>query len=235
MYVGRSGVASLGGSCTVCLSEYYWFLNKSQSLKRVKQKIRHRGISVCLQLQPQRNRIRVPLSEASYFIAHVRRIWSLVSIVLGPSLDLWRICTRRPCTSKQIDTRHSSWLMLFRKYFPIKGQEARLYMACVAGIVLPVSMSIYAWTASPNIPWIVPLIALTVRWFLSSVWSSCFDGFTGIYVWRLYNIPGFIFVSCRLVCVSPHPSCKCLMDKPSYGPYTSSAQAGQSLARKSAL
>jgi hypothetical protein len=44
----------------------------------------------------------------------------------------------------------------------MKGQEARLYMACVAAVVLPVSMFIYAWTASPNIPWIVPLIGLTV-------------------------------------------------------------------------
>lgn len=53
--------------------------------------------------------------------------------------------------------------MLSRKHFPIKGQEARLYMPCVAAVVLPVSMFIYAWTASPNIPWIAPLIGLTVR------------------------------------------------------------------------
>lgn len=50
---------------------------------------------------------------------------------------------------------------LYRKYFPIKGQEARLYMPCAAAVVLPISMFIYAWTASPNIPWIVPLIGLT--------------------------------------------------------------------------
>lgn len=36
-------------------------------------------------------------------------------------------------------------------------------MPCVAAVVLPVSMFIYAWTASPNIPWIAPLIGLTVR------------------------------------------------------------------------
>jgi hypothetical protein len=207
MFVDRSGVASLGGSCTVCSSECYWLLNRSRVLKRVTQKIRHRWISVCLQLQRQWNRLRIPLSEESYFMAHLHRIWSPVPTVLEPSLGLWRICTRRPCTGKKVDTRHSSWLMLFRKYFPRKAQEARLYMACVAAIVLPVSMFIYAWTASPNIPWIVPLIALTVRWFLS-IWSCHFDGLTGIYVWRLYNIPGFIFVSCRLVCVSPYLSYK---------------------------
>ncbi|KAG2140822.1 MFS general substrate transporter [Suillus cothurnatus] len=56
---------------------------------------------------------------------------------------------------------------LYRKNFPMKGQEARLYMACVAAVVLPVSMFIYAWTASSNIPWIAPLIGLTA--FMSGV------------------------------------------------------------------
>ncbi|KAG1730303.1 MFS general substrate transporter, partial [Suillus lakei] len=86
---------------------------------------------------------------------------------------------------------------LYRKYFPTKGQEARLYMACVAAIVLPVSMFIYAWTSSPNIPWIVPLIALTA--FMS-----------GVFV--IFQVSFLYLADC-------------------YGPYTSSAQAGQSLAR----
>ncbi|KAG2039237.1 MFS general substrate transporter [Suillus americanus] len=86
---------------------------------------------------------------------------------------------------------------LYKKYFSIKGQEARLYMACVAAIVLPVSMFIYAWTASPNIPWIVPLIALTA--FMS-----------GVFV--IFQVSFLYLADC-------------------YGPYTSSAQAGQSLAR----
>jgi hypothetical protein len=126
--------------------------------------------------------------------------------------------------------------MLSRKHFPMKGQEARLYMACVAAVVLPVSMFIYAWTASPNIPWIAPLIGLTVRHrHVISHNVQFLIIFTGIYVWRLHNISSFIFVSRRLVCVSPRLSCKCLMYKPSYGPYASSAQAGSSLARESAL
>ncbi|KAG1807051.1 major facilitator superfamily domain-containing protein [Suillus subaureus] len=86
---------------------------------------------------------------------------------------------------------------LYRKYFPTKGQEARLYMPCVAAVVLPISMLIYAWTASPNIPWIAPLIGLTA--FMSGV----------LVIFQV--------------------SCLYLAD--CYGPYTSSAQAGQSLAR----
>ncbi|KAG1734007.1 major facilitator superfamily domain-containing protein [Suillus lakei] len=86
---------------------------------------------------------------------------------------------------------------LYRKYFPTKCQEARLYMACVAAIVLPVSMFIYAWTASPNIPWIAPLIGLTA--FMS-----------GTLV--IYQISFLYLADC-------------------YGPYASSAQAGQGLAR----
>ncbi|KAG2159177.1 major facilitator superfamily domain-containing protein [Suillus bovinus] len=86
---------------------------------------------------------------------------------------------------------------LYKKYFLTKGQEARLYMACVAAIVLPASMFIYAWTASPNIPWIVPLIALTT--FMS-----------GVFV--IFQVSFLYLADC-------------------YGPYTSSAQAGQSLSR----
>ncbi|KAG1767680.1 MFS general substrate transporter [Suillus occidentalis] len=86
---------------------------------------------------------------------------------------------------------------LYRKHFPIKGQEARLYMPCVAAVVLPVSMFIYAWTASPNIPWIAPLIGLTAFMAGTSV---------------IFQVSILYIADC-------------------YGPYASSAQAGQSLAR----
>ncbi|OAX39680.1 MFS general substrate transporter [Rhizopogon vinicolor AM-OR11-026] len=86
---------------------------------------------------------------------------------------------------------------LYQKHFAAKGQEARLYIACAAAIVMPVSMSIYAWTASPNIPWIIPLIGLTA--FMS-----------GIFV--ILQVTTLYLADC-------------------YGTYTSSAQAGQGLAR----
>ncbi|KAG2120539.1 MFS general substrate transporter [Suillus discolor] len=86
---------------------------------------------------------------------------------------------------------------LYRKHFSTKGQEARLYMPCIAAVVLPIMMFIYAWTASPNIPWIVSLIALTA--FMS-----------GVFV--IFQVSILYVADC-------------------YGPYASSAQAGQSLAR----
>ncbi|KAH7924304.1 MFS general substrate transporter [Leucogyrophana mollusca] len=51
---------------------------------------------------------------------------------------------------------------MYRKNYDKKAQEARLYLPCVAALLLPIGMFIYAWTASPNIPWIVPLIGLTI-------------------------------------------------------------------------
>ncbi|KAG9311883.1 major facilitator superfamily domain-containing protein [Chiua virens] len=51
---------------------------------------------------------------------------------------------------------------LYRKHFPQKKQEARLYVVCVAALFLPIGMFIFAWTASPKIHWIVPIIGLTV-------------------------------------------------------------------------
>jgi hypothetical protein len=52
---------------------------------------------------------------------------------------------------------------LTRKYFPIRGPEARLFAACGAALLFPTGMFIYAWGANAAIPWIVPVIGVTVR------------------------------------------------------------------------
>ncbi|KAG0698235.1 MFS general substrate transporter [Suillus ampliporus] len=51
---------------------------------------------------------------------------------------------------------------LYHKHYPRKRQEARLYLPCVAAILLPIGMFIYAWTVRPDIHWIVPAFGLTV-------------------------------------------------------------------------
>ncbi|KAH7908593.1 MFS general substrate transporter [Hygrophoropsis aurantiaca] len=85
----------------------------------------------------------------------------------------------------------------FRKNYDKKAQEARLYLPCIAALTLPIGMFIYAWTASPDIHWIVPLIGLTI--FMS-----------GAFV--IYLVVFLYIADC-------------------YGPYASSALAGQSLSR----
>lgn len=86
---------------------------------------------------------------------------------------------------------------LYKKYFPTKGPEARLFMAMVAGIILPAAMFIYAWTSFPRIHWIAPIIGIT------------------IFIWGIFMIYTAVF--------SYLADC--------YGPFASSALAGQSLAR----
>ncbi|KAH7920530.1 MFS general substrate transporter [Leucogyrophana mollusca] len=86
---------------------------------------------------------------------------------------------------------------LYQKYHARKGQEARLYLACAAAILLPTGMYIYAWTASPNVPWIAPLIGLTIFMFSAYV---------------IYQVVFIYLADC-------------------YGPFASSALAGQSLFR----
>ncbi|KAG1732375.1 major facilitator superfamily domain-containing protein [Suillus lakei] len=85
----------------------------------------------------------------------------------------------------------------FRKYVHRKGQEARLYIACVASITLPTGMFIFAWTARADIPWIVSLIGLTL--FMTSAFI-------------IYQVVFIYLADC-------------------YGPYASSALAGQSMCR----
>jgi hypothetical protein len=49
-----------------------------------------------------------------------------------------------------------------RKHFLRKRQEARLYLPCVAALLVPIGIFIYAWTARPEVHWIAPAIGLTV-------------------------------------------------------------------------
>ncbi|KAN0085682.1 Major facilitator superfamily domain containing protein [Tylopilus felleus] len=56
---------------------------------------------------------------------------------------------------------------LYRRHFKRRQQEARLYIVCVAALCLPIGMFIFAWTASPRIHWIVPIVGLSV--FMSGV------------------------------------------------------------------
>ncbi|KZV74466.1 MFS general substrate transporter [Peniophora sp. CONT] len=86
---------------------------------------------------------------------------------------------------------------LYRKHFPKHGPEARLYWAMGAGVLFPVGVFIYAWTAFENVHWIGMVIGLT------------------LFMWATFMIylGSFTYLA----------DC--------YGPYASSANAGQSLFR----
>ena len=53
-------------------------------------------------------------------------------------------------------------LIELRKYYPIKGPEARLFAPMLAALLFPAGMFIYAWTTSPSIPWIGMVIGIFV-------------------------------------------------------------------------
>ncbi|KAF6753121.1 MFS polyamine transporter [Ephemerocybe angulata] len=86
---------------------------------------------------------------------------------------------------------------LYRKHFPSRGIEARLYLACAAGVLFPVGMMIYAWACFPHVHWMGLAVGITV------------------FIWSTYVIYLSVF--------SYLADC--------YGPFASSALAGQSLAR----
>ncbi|KAF8803716.1 MFS polyamine transporter [Phlegmacium glaucopus] len=86
---------------------------------------------------------------------------------------------------------------LYQRYFPTRGPEARLYLACFAGVLLPTGMFIYAWSSSTFVHWIALIIGIV------------------LYIWATFIIYLAVF--------SYLADC--------YGPFASSALAGQSLAR----
>ncbi|KAI9567983.1 hypothetical protein HD554DRAFT_2039102 [Boletus coccyginus] len=61
----------------------------------------------------------------------------------------------------------NDWYTTARRHFSHRQQEARLHFVCVAALCLPIGMFIFAWTASPTIHWMVPIIGLSV--FMSGV------------------------------------------------------------------
>lgn len=87
--------------------------------------------------------------------------------------------------------------MLYKKYFPTRGPEARLHWACFSAILFPASMFMYAWSSFTTVSWIIQAIAIA------------------LFTWATYIIYLAVF--------SYFADC--------YGPYASSALAGQNLTR----
>ncbi|KAF8621893.1 hypothetical protein AX15_007445 [Amanita polypyramis BW_CC] len=86
---------------------------------------------------------------------------------------------------------------LYRKNVAKRGPEARLYTACMAGVLLPVGLFIFSWTALRHVQWIGANFGIA------------------IFMWATYIIYSTVF--------SYLSDC--------YGPWASSAAAGQSLLR----
>ncbi|KZT21181.1 MFS general substrate transporter [Neolentinus lepideus HHB14362 ss-1] len=86
---------------------------------------------------------------------------------------------------------------LYQKYFPVRGPEARLYCACVAGVMFPAGLFIYAWCSFTFIYWIGLAVGIVV--FMCALFIMYLAVFSYL-------------ADC-------------------YGPFASSALAGQSLCR----
>ncbi|CED85156.1 Synaptic vesicle transporter SVOP and related transporters (major facilitator superfamily) [Phaffia rhodozyma] len=51
---------------------------------------------------------------------------------------------------------------LYKKNFAARGPEARLYGACLSGMVFAIGCFIFGWTSYPDVHWIGPIVGLTV-------------------------------------------------------------------------
>jgi hypothetical protein len=96
-------------------------------------------------------------------------------------------------------------------------------------------MLTFAWTARPDVLWVVPLIGLTVSTPSHPSSSSLLTDLPACYSRRFHHISSRVRLLGRLVSSSSLCYLIRLLTQPqtSYGPYASSALAGQSLCRKS--
>ncbi|TFK23218.1 drug transporter [Coprinopsis marcescibilis] len=65
---------------------------------------------------------------------------------------------------------------LYRKYFPTKGVEARLYSACYAAILFPIGMFIYGASCSPSVHWSGLVIGIMIfLWATYTIYLAVFS------------------------------------------------------------
>lgn len=97
-------------------------------------------------------------------------------------------------------------------------------------------MFIYAWSSFPRVHWIALAIGITVRYFFTFEHSAGADPSQDFCVGRLYHLSGRFHLFIRLVCNINQPlhhAWYLIIFGFSYGPFASSASAGQSLMRGS--
>lgn len=54
---------------------------------------------------------------------------------------------------------------LYRRYYPTKGPEARLYLSMLSAFLFPIGCFIYGWTAYPDVSIAGPIVGLVVMMF----------------------------------------------------------------------
>ena len=74
---------------------------------------------------------------------------------------------------------------LYRKHFPKHGPEARLYWAMGAGVLFPVGIFLYAWTAYESVHWIAMVIGLTI--FMWATFMIYLGSFTYLADWYVLS------------------------------------------------
>ncbi|KAF8159891.1 major facilitator superfamily domain-containing protein, partial [Crassisporium funariophilum] len=64
---------------------------------------------------------------------------------------------------------------LYQKNVNARGPQARLYLACVAGTLFPLSMFMFAWSSKKAVPWAVLVVALTIFvWAIFTIYLAVF-------------------------------------------------------------
>jgi len=65
---------------------------------------------------------------------------------------------------------------LYQRHFPKRGPEARLYGACVAAIMLPTGIFIYAWSSLTNVYWMGLIVGITIfMWATFTIYLAVFS------------------------------------------------------------
>ncbi|KAJ7147629.1 MFS polyamine transporter [Mycena crocata] len=128
------------------------------------------------------------------FSVWISFVWGVYYCMLGSIPGILR--NTHNFTSGEVGTAYVSILLgslvgfitsiyqerIYRKKLSEKGPEARLYLACCSAVIFPMGMFLYAWSASPSVPWIVLELGIIVCvWGIFGVYVSVFSYLTDCY------------------------------------------------------
>lgn len=84
--------------------------------------------------------------------------------------------------SHQARTGRAKLYAILRRHFPVEAPESRLYFTCITATLLPIGLFIFGFTASPDIHWISPAIAICLATMgIYSVYLATFNYLADVY------------------------------------------------------
>lgn len=96
--------------------------------------------------------------------------------------DNWSSDDGSSCDERQSRTQRPRLCAILHQHFPAESPESRLYFACITATLLPIGLFIFGFTATRDVNWVVPAIAIGLATMgIYSVYLATFNYLADVY------------------------------------------------------